>query len=155
VRMLVLLLFGLCLIASRGYACAEFPQPPLPTATITVTAGGSAHTFMVELALTDEQKACGLMGRKPLAAGQGMLFDMRPADAAFFWMDNTPEPLDMLFVDSAGTVIHIEQNAVPFSRRMRGTRKPVAAVLELAGGSAARLGIGIDDQVSLPWNERR
>ena len=29
------------------------------------------------------------------------------------------------------------------------------AVLELAGGSAARLGIGIDDQVSLPWNERR
>jgi len=121
--MLVLLLFGLCLIASRGYACAEFPQPPLPTATITVTAGGSAHTFMVELALTDEQKACGLMGRKPLAAGQGMLFD--------------------------------EQNAVPFSRRMRGTRKPVAAVLELAGGSAARLGIGIDDQVSLPWNERR
>ena len=32
--MLVLLLFGLCLIASRGYACAEFPQPPLPTATV-------------------------------------------------------------------------------------------------------------------------
>ena len=154
-RMLVMVLFGLCLIASHGQACEQFPQPRLPTVLITVTAGGSAHGITVELALTDGQKACGLMGRPPLAAGQGMLFDMRPADAAFFWMDNTPEPLDMLFVDTAGTIIHIEQNAVPFSRRMRGTRKPVAAVLELAGGSAARLGIGIDDRVSLPWNERR
>ena len=93
------------------------------------------------------------MGRPPLAADQGMLFDMRPANAAFFWMDNTPEPLDMLFVDTDGTIIHLEQNAVPLSRRMRGTRKPVAAVLELAGGSAARLGIGVGDRVSLPWRK--
>ena len=151
--MLVMLLLGFCLAGTRAYACGQYPQPPLATATITVSVRDSVHTFTVELAETEEQKACGLMGRPPLAADQGMLFDMRPANAAFFWMDNTPEPLDMLFVDTDGTIIHLEQNAVPLSRRMRGTRKPVAAVLELAGGSAARLGIGVGDRVSLPWRK--
>jgi uncharacterized membrane protein (UPF0127 family) len=152
VRMLVMMLLATLVMITRSHACEQYPQPPLPTADITLTAGNVVNPLTVELAVTSAQKACGLMGRGPLAPSTGMLFDMRPAGAAFFWMDNTPEPLDMLFVDTEGSIIHIEANAVPFSRRMRGTRKPVAAVLELAAGSVARLGIGVGDRISLPWS---
>jgi uncharacterized membrane protein (UPF0127 family) len=149
--MLVMVLFGLFLVTSRAQACQQFPQPTLATAKVTLTSGSTVHEFVVELAQTDEQRACGLMGRPPLAPGHGMLFDMRPADPAYFWMENTPEPLDMLFAGSDGAIVHIERNAVPFSRRMRGTDKPVAAVLELPAGTAERLAIGIGDSLSLPW----
>jgi uncharacterized membrane protein (UPF0127 family) len=57
----------------------------------------------------------------------------------------------MLFADAQGVIVHIEHIAVPFSQRLRGTRKPVAAVLELAGGSAERLGVRIGDRIALPW----
>ncbi len=149
--MLVLALGLLSLAAGRTAACEQYPQPPLPTAVVQVQSAGASHAIMAELATTEEQRSCGLMGRQPLAAEQGMLFDMRPAGPAFFWMDNTPEPLDMLFADAAGVIVHIEHNAVPFSQRLRGTRKPVAAVLELAGGSAERLGVRIGDRIALPW----
>ena len=149
--MLVLALGLMILAAGRAAACGQYPQPPLPTAVVQVQTGGVSHAITAELATTEEQRSCGLMGRPPLAPDQGMLFDMRPAGPAFFWMDNTPEPLDMLFADAQGVIVHIEHNAVPFSQRLRGTRKPVAAVLELAGGSAERLGVRIGDRIALPW----
>ena len=90
-------------------------------------------------------------GRPELGDGQGMIFDVRPVGPAFFWMENTPEPLDMLFVGADGRVLHIEHETVPFSRRLRGTRKPVAAVLELAAGTAERWGVRVGDRLSLPW----
>ena len=151
--MLVLALGLLSLAAGRAAACEQYPQPPLPTAVVELQSAEASHAIMAELALTEEQRSCGLMGRPPLAADQGMLFDMRPAGPAFFWMDNTPEPRDMLFADPDGVIVHIEHNAVPFSQRLRGTRKPVAAVLELAGGSTERLGIRIGDRIALPWNQ--
>jgi len=150
--MLVLALGLMGMAAFRAAACEQYPQPPLPTATLELQAAEATHAITAELAMTEAQRACGLMGRSPLPAGQGMLFDMRPPGPAFFWMDNTPEPLDMLFADADGVIVHIEHEAVPLSRRLRGTRKPVAAVLELAGGSAERLGIGIGDRIALPWN---
>lgn len=151
-RVLALALGLLGLASGRAAACEQYPQPPLPTATLELHGAGETLAITAELAMTEEQRACGLMGRPPLGSGEGMLFDMRPAGPAFFWMDNTPEPLDMLFVDADGVIVHIEHEAVPLSRRLRGTRKPVAAVLELAGGSAERLGIGIGDRIALPWN---
>lgn len=152
-RVLALALGMLGLTSGRAAACEQYPQPSLPTTTLELHASGTTHAITAELAMTEEQRACGLMGRPPLGSGEGMLFDMRPPGPAFFWMDNTPEPLDMLFADGDGVIVHIEHEAVPLSRRLRGTRKPVAAVLELAGGAAERLGIGIGDRIALPWND--
>lgn len=150
-RILVLAAAALGLAAGSALACEQYPQPRLPTAPVALQLADGAHTVTAELAVTEEQRACGLMGRDALAPGEGMLFDMRPAGPAFFWMDNTPHPLDMLFADANGRIVHIEHNAVPFSQRLRGTRKPVAAVLELAGGTAERLGIRLGDRIALPW----
>jgi len=150
-RLLVLALAMLAFAGKMALACQHFPQPRLPTATVTVETDTARHSITAELAMDEPQRACGLMGRPALGPDEGMLFDMRPPGPAFFWMDNTPEPLDMLFADADGIIVHIERNAVPFSQRMRGTRKPVAAVLELAGGAARRLGVTVGDRLDLPW----
>ncbi len=151
VQILVILLFLFCLAFGRAYACPQYPQPALEMGKVTLSSGNSSHQFLVELAKTDQQRACGLMGRPRLADGRGMLFDMRPAGPAYFWMENTPEPLDMVFVDAEGKIIHLERNAVPYSRRKRGTDRPVSAVLELAAGTIEQLKIHVGDQLTLPW----
>jgi uncharacterized membrane protein (UPF0127 family) len=110
--------------------------------------------LQVELAATEEQRNCGLMGRTALPAGTGMLFDMRPAGPTWFWMKNTPLSLDLLFFEADGRLVHLERNAVPFSEAGIGTARPVAAVLELAAGEAARLGLGPGTRAALPWKAR-
>ena len=149
--MMVLALMAAALVATRGQACEQFPQPTLPTQSIALEIDGAVHPLTVEVASTNSEKACGLMGRPPLGEGRGMLFDMRPGGPAFFWMENTPEPLDMIFIDPTGAVVHIEYDTVPFSRRLRGTQKEVAAVLELPAGTSQQLGLRLGDRVVLPW----
>ena len=108
-------------------------------------------TIQAEFARTAEQRNCGLMGRPRLADGTGMLFDMRPAGPAHFWMKNTPEPLDILFFDPQGWLVYLVRNARPHSEQTVGTNQPVAAVLELAAGEAERLGLGAGTRARLPW----
>ena len=57
-------------------------------------------------------------------------------------MKNTLIPLDMIFVRTDGTIANIEANTVPLSLESVPAGEPVAAVLELAGGRSAELGIG-------------
>jgi len=62
-----------------------------------------------------------------------------------FWMKNTWIPLDIVFLDERGTVVHAETNAQPCAsepcpRYLSGA--PARAVLELVAGSALRHGLG-------------
>ena len=66
------------------------------------------------------------------------------------WMRNTYISLDMLFIRADGVIHRIEANTEPFSERVIASRGPVAAVLELKGGSAARLGLKPGDRVRHP-----
>jgi uncharacterized membrane protein (UPF0127 family) len=56
-------------------------------------------------------------------------------------MKNTYIPLDMLFVAADGRVVHVAANTTPHSLAVITAGQPVKAVIELAGGTAARLGI--------------
>ncbi len=140
----------LVLMPGAALACSAYPQPPLSTIALPVSANGARIVLTVELAQTEEQRNCGLMGRPRLANGTGMLFDMRPAGPAHFWMRNTPQSLDLLFFDSAGRLVYLVQGAMPYSERAVGTNQAVAAVLELAAGQAAQLGIGPGARAHLP-----
>jgi uncharacterized membrane protein (UPF0127 family) len=53
----------------------------------------------------------------------------------------------MLFVDARGRVVYIQERATPQSEAIISAPVPVKAVLELAGGECARLGIRVGDQV--------
>ena len=142
--LLPLLLFAL----SAGNAVAQFAQ--YPTAPLTIVTSTGPHQFTVEVATTPEQLEQGLMFRRALAPDAGMIFDFKTPSRAAMWMKNTLIPLDMLFVDAGGRIVNIHERAVPGSLEMIAAAAPVRAVIELNGGSAARLGIRPGDRVIFP-----
>ena len=115
-----------------------------------VTADGR-HEFTVELALTTAQHQQGLMFRREMAPDAGMLFDFGPRPRrASMWMKNTYIPLDMLFIKADGQIDSIAERTTPHSLEAISSRGMVRYVLEINGGTAARLGIAPGDRVELP-----
>lgn len=115
--------------------------------TLAILTRTGPVTFTVELALTPEQHARGLMFRKELPERHGMLFDFGVEQEVSFWMRNTFVPLDMLFIGADGVIRHLHENAKPLSEDAIPSRYPVRAVLEIPGGSTRRLGIAVGDRV--------
>ena len=147
-RRSLLLLLPLLLAACANVALAQLAQ--FATAPLTIVTGGGPHKFTVELATTPAQMEQGLMFRRSLAPDAGMLFDYAAPSMAMMWMKNTLIPLDMLFVDTQGRIINIHERAVPGTLATISTAAPARAVIELNGGTAARLGIRPGDRVMFP-----
>lgn len=114
------------------------------------TSDGATHHFSVELALTDQARARGLMFRTELAPDKGMLFVFPNSALRSFWMRNTLIPLDIIFIQQNGRIANIVANAEPKTDTPRQSKGRAVAVLELAGGRAAALGIGPGDLVRHP-----
>ena len=115
--------------------------------TIVTASGAKPLSFNIEVARSPRQKAIGLMYRRNLAAGRGMLFPYEKEQEVSMWMKNTYIPLDMLFIKANGQIHRIEAMTEPFSERVIKSQGPVLAVLEIAGGQAQRLGIAPGDKV--------
>jgi uncharacterized membrane protein (UPF0127 family) len=124
-------------------SAAGLEQVPL-----TIQTRSGTRRFTVEVARTPREQATGLMNRESLAPDRGMLFPYAPAQNASFWMKNTLIPLDIIFIREDGTIARIAANTVPLSLEPIPSLEPVAAVLELAGGRAAELGIEPGDKVN-------
>jgi hypothetical protein len=120
------------------------------TSQLTITSATGDHKFTVELATSPEQQEQGLMFRHSMAPDAGMLFDFGHPTTTTFWMKNTFIPLDMLFVGADGLVVNIHERAVPMSEAMIPSQGTVRAVIELNGGTVARLGIRPGDRVLYP-----
>lgn len=110
---------------------------------------GSAQ-FRVELADDPQEQAQGLMHRTELASGAGMYFIYDTPRRTSFWMRNTLIPLDMLFIDGAGVVRRIHENAVPLDETPIPGGNAVLTVLEINGGLAGRIGITVGSLVRHP-----
>ena len=148
------------MLASGVAACTPAQAPMLERsaagleqARLTIRSGPKRHQFIVEIARTPEEQARGLMNRQSLAPDRGMIFPYDPPQFASFWMKNTLIPLDMIFVRPDGTIGSIAANTVPLSLESVPSGEPVAAVLEIAGGRSAELGIGPGDKVSWPGRQ--
>jgi uncharacterized protein len=116
---------------------------PLEIATKT-----GVHVFSVEMATTEEEKTTGLMYRKELAEGKGMLFDFSPEQEVSMWMKNTYIPLDMIFIRADGRILRIAENTEPLSTAIIPSRGLAKAVLEVIGGTAQKYGIQPGDRVA-------
>ena len=119
--------------------------------TLEIVSASGVHVFSVELAQTDEERAKGLMFRRELPEGQGMLFDFGRDENVSMWMKNTYVPLDMIFIAANGRIVRIAENTQPMSTRIIPSGGPVRAVLEVVGGTARKYGITAGDRVAHPW----
>ncbi|HET9718285.1 MAG TPA: DUF192 domain-containing protein [Pseudolabrys sp.] len=122
--------------------------------TLEIATKTGVHVFAVEVADNEAERAKGLMYRRELPQGRGMLFDFHRDQDVSFWMQNTYIPLDMIFIRGDGRILRIEENTQPLSTRLIPSGGPVRAVLEVIGGTARKLGIAPGDQVSSPIFKR-
>ncbi len=118
--------------------------------TLEIVTKNGVHVFSVEVAANDADRRKGLMFRKELPEGKGMLFDFKQDQDISMWMRNTYIPLDMLFINSDGRIRRIAENTVPFSERTIPSGGPVRGVLEVIAGTAKKLGIAPGDRVAHP-----
>jgi uncharacterized membrane protein (UPF0127 family) len=63
----------------------------------------------MQLAISDQEKNFGLMGRRDLAPDQGMIFVFDRPQRLNFYMKNTPTPLDIGYFTSDGVLREIYQ----------------------------------------------
>jgi uncharacterized membrane protein (UPF0127 family) len=122
--------------------------------TVEIATKSGVHVFAVELANTDEKRTRGLMDRKELPEGRGMLFDFQRDQEVSMWMQNTFIPLDMIFIRADGRVHRIAENTEPHSTRIISSGGQVRAVLEVIGGTARKFGIAPGDRVAHPMFRR-
>jgi uncharacterized membrane protein (UPF0127 family) len=142
-RHLALFLFaagGLSLLAGGGRAQDRFIKVYFPN--------GGAVT--AELAVTEAQRARGLMNRTSVLPDQGMLFVFEQDGVHSFWMKNTLVALDILWLDRDHRIIHIERQVPPCPGDpcpSYGLGRPARYVLELKGGQAAAFGLNLQDRL--------
>jgi uncharacterized membrane protein (UPF0127 family) len=133
----------------RVVACAVF----LAACTLTATAQGvpqmnlqrstlsaGMHQIEVQLATTPAQRQTGLMFRKDMPQGEGMLFIFEEPAQQCFWMKNTLLPLTAAFVADDGTIVNLA-DMKPQTTDSHCSEKPVRYVLEMNVGWFAKKGI--------------
>lgn len=135
---------GIC-SAWAADAGLEYGQGSL----VIETSAHVSHAFSIEIAQTDAQKEQGLMFRAALPTAHGMIFLQDPPRPASMWMKNTLIPLDMVFIGPDWKIQTIHKNAEPYSLTPIPSSGPVAAVLELAGGTAQLLGLEAGNIVTM------
>lgn len=132
-----------------AFADARAMMLPVDPAPLTVTTDQGEKTFTIEIADEDAEQARGLMFRDSMADDRGMLFVLNQTRVPAFWMENTPMPLDLVFIGEDGRVGAI-MKGVPFSRATITPGKPMRFVLELKEGTAARAGMKAGDRLRHP-----
>ncbi|HXV68301.1 MAG TPA: DUF192 domain-containing protein [Nitrospira sp.] len=101
----------------------------------------SGITIQAEVADTPQRRAIGLMFRDHLKKDHGMLFFFSEPRAWTFWMKNTKISLDLIWLDGAKRVVHIERTVPICTRRddacpqYRPNSEDAVYVLEIAGGT--------------------
>lgn len=143
VRQGVLALLGLFAFLGAGASAAELQ-------TLEIVTRSGVHVFTVEVVKTEQERATGLMYRKELPEGRGMLFDFSPEQQVSMWMKNTLIPLDMIFIRSDGRIIRIAENTEPLSEKIIPSGGLTRGVLEVIGGTAKKYGIAAGDRVAHP-----
>ena len=141
-------LFAALFIACVNLAgCA--PRKPAVVEIGVERAAAAPVTLTVELARTSEERSRGLMGRKSLDDGKGMLFVFERDQILSFWMKDTLIPLSIAFIASDGRITEI-RDMRPRDLSAIQSGRSVRYALEVPQGWFGRAGIGIGDLVKLP-----
>lgn len=133
-----------------AFAVVSAPVGAAGFQPLEIVTRNGVQVFSIEMATTEEEKQTGLMYRKELADGKGMLFDFNPEQEVSMWMKNTYVSLDMIFIRADGRILRIAENTEPMSTKIISSRGPARAVLEVVAGTAQKYGIRVGDRVGHP-----
>lgn len=136
------------IMAESGVQAASF-------GTLEIATKSGVQMFSVEMATTEDEKQKGLMYRRELADGKGMLFDFSPEQQISMWMKNTYISLDMIFIRADGRILRIAENTEPESTAIISSGGLARGVLEVPAGTAKKYGIAPGDRVSHPLFGKR
>jgi uncharacterized membrane protein (UPF0127 family) len=137
---MALLLVGL-IAAGCHHGCHQAePRPRGEPEVILKTRAGEQHV-RVEIARSEPDRQLGLMYRRSLESGRGMIFLWDQPQPLKFWMKNTYIPLDMIFIGGDLRVVYIEESAEPLTTNVRGPDENTQYVLEVPGGWARAHGV--------------
>jgi uncharacterized protein len=152
-------ILGFLLLVSSGCSTGANPDSFPPVEEVQI----GSQKFSLELALTPEKRAEGLMGREKIADNGGMLFvfpDHAPYPTELsFWMKNCLVPIDLIFIDPAGKIIAIHEMTPPppgtpdQELTVYRSGGPAQYAIEIKGGLAAELGLQVGDHVELRFDE--
>jgi len=135
--------------------CANPPARAASIQPLEIVTKSGVQVFSVEMATTEEEKTTGLMYRKELPDGKGMLFDFSPEQQISMWMKNTYIPLDMIFIRADGRILRIAENTEPLSTKIISSGGLAKGVLEVIAGTAQKYGIQPGDRVAHPLFNKR
>ncbi len=111
-------------------------QPALPTTTLNA----GIHVIQAEVASTTGTRAQGLMQRKTMAQGAGMLFLFDESASHCMWMKDTLIPLSVAFIDERGQIVNIA-DMQPLDETTHCASRPVRYALEMNQGWFKKRGI--------------
>ena len=138
-----------------GSLCAGSPAGAASIQPLEIATKSGVQVFSVEMATTEKEKETGLMHRKELPDGKGMLFDFSPEQQISMWMKNTYISLDMIFIRADGRILRIAENTEPLSTRIISSGGLAKGVLEVIAGTAQKYGIQPGDRVAHPLFNKR
>ena len=140
-------LFALLLLSASTAATAAPVDVRIPAGDPPVLA------VTAEVAESPAQRREGLMHRRELANGAGMLFVYDPPRPVSMWMANTLIPLDMVFIGPDCRVRRVARDTEPESREPIPAGGSTALVLEVNAGVAAAVETGMT-MAAPPWCPR-
>ena len=111
--------------------------------------GSVIRSIEIEVAEDEAARQTGLMNRRQMTLGQGMLFLFSDEAPRKFWMANTPIPLDIMFVAADSQIVNIVRRTRPLSRENVVSTGPAQYVVEVRGGFSDRF--GLDETVKIRW----
>ncbi len=108
--------------------------------------------FELEYAADPDDRRQGLMGRKRLPGGTGMLFDFPTGTQPAIWMRNMVISLDLVYIDDSGVIAGIFPEVPPCPAmpcEIYHAQKALRFVLEVPAGTAQRLGLAVGQKLDL------
>lgn len=150
--------FGAALFLASALLLSCFAQSQntkkLAAEMLQITkADGSSVPVRSEIAANDEDRTRGLMYRKTLEDGEGMLFVFDSDRPLSFWMKNTYVPLSIAFIASDGKIV-VVKDMEPLSLASVESERSVRFALEVPRGWFSRAAVSVGDRIEIPSRYR-
>ena len=146
-----------------GFPVSSYCRPVLPAALLLVTASAmaapattpltlpSGRVLEVEVMVSNQDRAMGLMFRRSLAADRGALLVFERADFHGIWMKNCRFPIDIIWIDEDKRIVHVAEDVPPCREDPCPVYEPLRRalyVLEINAGQAREDGAVVGATVS-------